>query len=71
MGDDSDKESKTGVNLASVDKLPLTQVSAGLVTGKSTVKPVLSGHSKGTPIKALQACNIPCHGIISMQRKSF
>ena len=30
MEDDSDKESKTGVNLAGVDKLPLTQVSAGL-----------------------------------------
>ena len=29
MEDDSDKESKAGVNLA-VDKLPLTQVSAGL-----------------------------------------
>ena len=30
MEDDSDKESKTGVNLAGVHKLPLTQVSAGL-----------------------------------------
>ena len=30
MEDDSDKECKTGVNLAGVDKPPFTQVSAGL-----------------------------------------
>ena len=30
MEGDSDQESKTGVNHAGVDKLPLTQVSAGL-----------------------------------------